>query len=123
MLESPRKLTAPEVRGLFDGQLWSRGHLVEVETDLALTAAGGSGSYEFVQDERRIRGDLGACQPTRDRQWRCEWLDELGTGKVLFRLSADLQSFDGEWWTDTEPLVLHPWNGSRVGTGRGMLPP
>jgi len=120
---APREEPAPPEdagpSGIFESELWNAGVLQKSETELFLDAAGGRGTYSYVEEERRIRGEIGLCRRVQPRQWTCQWVDEFGTGEVTFRFDADLRRFEGEWWTASEPTQKYPWNGARLDATSG----
>jgi len=98
----------PEPGVDFTGEWDTQWGLVRLEQ----RAHAATGTYTYLSDDRPITGRLEGVVSGRHLRFRWSERDEGGFG--WFAMTADGQSFVGEWWPDGGGET-HVWNGVRRG--------
>lgn len=99
----------------FRGHLDSGGNSAPVTTVFRSEPTRGitGGRYVFQDRQRAVHGTLGPCARPAADVVRCAWKDRYGRGQLQVRFSADLDSFDGQWWPEGNPNDVYRWSGRR----------
>lgn len=94
--------TLDRLAGRYRGCAVSAGEWVPIETTLAVSGGGLSGTYLFIESNgRTVAGSIAPNGAPAGDSIALRWSDLYGEGPALFRFSADGARFDGYWTTDT----------------------
>ncbi|MCI5077256.1 hypothetical protein [Oricola sp.] len=100
--------------GRYLGCAVSGGEWSPIETVLALSGGGLSGSYVFIEsDGREVSGDILAGLPSGANGVALRWRDLYGEGPAVFTFSSDAARFDGYWMAD-QGTDRFAWYGVRA---------
>ncbi len=97
----------------YQGQMWSGGLLVDVNTRWQPHGQSLRGEYVFVDDGATLPGLLSECESPGELQLRCRWRDTFGAGYMHVSFTQDLTSFEGHWSPEAEPDRSLHWSGLR----------
>jgi hypothetical protein len=103
---------APDIVGLWTGQVLDGGQIKQLGTRFALQSGELTGTYHVEDADGGYAGTLTDFTPSGTCAGQFLWHDRNGTGIVQVNFRPDRDRFEGDWGDD-EPLPGHIFTGYR----------